>query len=55
MKHLILAVIAVLGLSAGVAQQAKANWGEPDSTHHSGPYDNTGRGAGGDWLQGGGG
>jgi hypothetical protein len=55
MKKLILAAFAVLSLTTGVFQAAHAGWGEPASTHRSGPYDNTGRGPGETGLEGGGG
>lgn len=56
MKHLLLAAVAALGLSAAVAPAAHAAiWGTPNSTYHSGPYDNTGNGPGHSGLDGGGG
>src|SRR4051812_44815775 len=45
MKNLFLAAFAALGLAVAVAPAANAfTRGVPASTHHSGPYDNTGNG-----------
>jgi hypothetical protein len=45
MKNLILAAVAALSLGAVVTQSAQAAiWGFPQTTHRSGPYDNTGNG-----------
>jgi hypothetical protein len=42
---MIRAGFALLSLTAAVAPAADAaNWGRPDPTHRSGPYDNTGKG-----------
>jgi hypothetical protein len=56
MKHLILAAIAALSLTAGITQAANAfTTGRPHTTYHSGPYDNTGNGPSETGLEGGGG
>jgi hypothetical protein len=56
MKHLFLAALAAITLTAAVAPAAHAyTAGKPQSTHRSGPYDNTGRGPGETGLEGGGG
>ena len=56
MKNLILAAFAALSLTAGVAPVAHAyTRGMVQSTHHSGPYDNTGNGPGETGEEGGGG
>jgi hypothetical protein len=42
MKNLILAAFAALSLTAGIAPMAHAfTTGFPQTTQHSGPYDNT--------------
>jgi hypothetical protein len=47
MKNLFLAAVAALSLAAAVAPAAHAfTRGFPQSTHHSGPYDDTGNGPG---------
>jgi len=56
MKNLFLAAFAALGLAVAVAPAANAfTRGVPASTHHSGPYDNTGNGPGETGMEGGGG
>ncbi|MEA2742700.1 MAG: hypothetical protein QOF90_1635 [Acetobacteraceae bacterium] len=56
MKNLILVAVAVMSFGAAVAQPAEAAiWGSPQSTHRSGPYDNTGNGPHYTWGGGGGG
>ncbi len=48
MKNLILAAFAALSLTAGIAPMAHAfTRGFPQSTQHSGPYDNTANSLGG--------
>jgi hypothetical protein len=45
MKNLFLAAVAALSLAAAIAPAANAfTRGFPQSTHHSGPYDDTGNG-----------
>jgi hypothetical protein len=41
MKTIVLAAFAALILTAGLTQTAHAFRGEPNSTYHPGPYDNT--------------
>ncbi len=57
MKTLILAAFAALSLTAVAAQAAQtSNYGRPQTTYHSGPYDNTGNSPNNEnWLGGGGG
>jgi hypothetical protein len=56
MKNLILAAFAALSLTAAIAPLASAaTSGFPSSTHHSGPYDNTGKGPSETGMEGGGG
>jgi hypothetical protein len=56
MKNLILAAFAALSLTAGIAPMAHAfTTGFPQTTQHSGPYDNTGNSLGGRVGGGGGG
>ncbi|WP_428483513.1 hypothetical protein [Rhodopila sp.] len=56
MKTMILAAFAALSLTAAIAPAANAaTFGGLQSTHQQGPYDNTGNGPGGTWLEGGGG
>ena len=56
MKNLFLAAFAALGLAVAIAPAANAiTRGFPQSTHHSGPYDNTGNGPGESGMEGGGG
>jgi len=51
MKNLVLAAFAALSLSAGLAPMAHAfTAGFPQTTHHSGPYDNTGNSLGGRYV-----
>jgi hypothetical protein len=46
MKNLFLAAVAALSLAAAIAPAANAfTRGFPQSTHHSGPYDDTGNAA----------
>jgi hypothetical protein len=48
MKNLMLAAFAALSLIAGIAPMAHAfTRGFPQTTQHSGPYDNTGNSEGG--------
>jgi phosphate/sulfate permease len=55
-KTLILAAFAALSLIAAIAPVTSAAiFGVPQSTSHSGPYDNTGSGPGQTGLEGGGG
>jgi UDP-N-acetylmuramyl pentapeptide synthase len=55
MKNMMLAALAALTLGAAVAPAANAfTAGFPQTTRHSGPYDNTGNGPGNTWLNGGG-
>ena len=55
MRHFILAAVAALTLGAAIAPAANAfSVGTPQSTRHSGPYDNTGNGPGSSGLNGGG-
>jgi len=53
MKNLVLAALAALSLTAGVAPMAHAY--TSGTAYHSGPYDNTGNGPGETGLEGGGG
>jgi len=47
MKNLMLAALAAFSLAAAVAPAANAfTAGFPQTTRHSGPYDNTGNGPG---------
>jgi hypothetical protein len=56
MKNLFLAAIAALSLATALAPAAHAfTRGFPQSTHHSGPYDDTGNGPGETGMEGGGG
>ena len=56
MKNLILAAFAALSLTAAVAPLANAALpGGVGSSHHTGPYDNTGNGPQETGLEGGGG
>lgn len=56
MKNFFLAAIAALSLTAAVVPAADAAvFGNPSSTHHAGPYDNTGHGPDETGLEGGGG
>jgi hypothetical protein len=50
MKTMILAAVAALILTAGVAQTAHAFPGEPQVARHSGPYDNTANSLGGRYV-----
>jgi hypothetical protein len=48
MKNLMLAAFAALSLTAGIAPMAHAfTRGFPQTSQHSGPYDNTGNSEGG--------
>jgi hypothetical protein len=48
MKNLMLAAFAALSLTAGIAPMAHAfTTGFPQTTQHSGPYDNTANSLGG--------
>ena len=51
MRRFLLAAIAALSLSAGIAPMAHAYI----NSYHSGPYDNTGNGPGSSGQEGGGG
>lgn len=54
MKKLILATVAALSLTAGIAQTAHAYVvGSPHTTYHNGPYDNTANSLGGRYVGGG--
>ena len=53
MKHLLLAAVAALSLTAAIAPAANAAL--PAHGSHAGPYDNTGNGPGQTGLEGGGG
>jgi hypothetical protein len=56
MKTMVLAAFAALSLSAAVVPAANAAISAfPQSTQHSGPYDNTGHGPQQSGLEGGGG
>jgi hypothetical protein len=56
MRNLFLAAFAVLSLGVAMAPAANAfSRGFPQSTYHSGPYDDTGHGPGQTGLEGGGG
>jgi hypothetical protein len=56
MKNMILAAFTALSLTAAIAPVASAaTFGTPQSTYHSGPYDNTGHGPQETGLEGGGG
>jgi hypothetical protein len=56
MKNLFLAAFAALGLAMAIAPAANAfTRGFPQSTHHSGSYDDTGNGPGETGMEGGGG
>ncbi|HEY1410849.1 MAG TPA: hypothetical protein VGF36_01850 [Rhodopila sp.] len=54
MKKLVLAVLAALGLTAGMSPMAHAYIvGSPHTTYHNGPYDNTANSLGGRYVGGG--
>jgi hypothetical protein len=56
MKNMVLAAFAALSLTAGLAPVANAAaFNIQQSTHHQGPYDNTGHGPQETGLEGGGG
>lgn len=56
MKNLILAAFAALSLTTAVVPAASAaDFGATGTTHHTGPYDNTGAGPDETGLEGGGG
>jgi hypothetical protein len=56
MKSFFLAAIAALSLTAALAPAASAyTRGFPQTTHRSGPYDNTGNGPSETGMEGGGG
>jgi hypothetical protein len=53
MKSFILAAIAALSLTAGIAPVANAaSFGRPDSTNRQGPYDNTANSHGNNYVGG---
>jgi hypothetical protein len=54
MKKFLLAAVAALSLTAGLAPMAHAYIaGSPHTTYHSGPYDNTNNSLGGRYVGGG--
>jgi len=56
MKNVFLAAFAALSLAVAIAPAANAfTRGFPQSTYHSGPYDDTGNGPGETGTEGGGG